>query len=266
VPKRIKRLLREYAAAAHEEELRRALLPISEAFGRWARAELGSGELSVIHRFHQGPARELWVRYNTPHLEIPVAFAITTGVLGRETIPAELLAHLAGALRFYEEARVDIVSSGNEMATAQVYQFKLVLVGVEPPIWRRIQVPETYSFWDLHVALQDSGTRADARGDPAAASGPEVSPLRRRRQGLPTRGLRRRPWLREPSDRDPGPLPRGLREHTRVARWSIRPRQVRPEAREVRRPCPPLSPRLRGPSQAGQPRTSHNEAPSQAVA
>jgi hypothetical protein len=42
------------------------------------------------------------------------------------------------------------------MATAQVYQFKLVLVGVEPPIWRRIQVPETYSFWDLHVALQDA--------------------------------------------------------------------------------------------------------------
>jgi Plasmid pRiA4b ORF-3-like protein len=42
------------------------------------------------------------------------------------------------------------------MARAQVYQFKIVLVGVEPPIWRRIQVPETYSFWDLHVALQDS--------------------------------------------------------------------------------------------------------------
>ena len=67
VPKRIKRLLREYAAAGHEEELRRALLPVSEAFGRWARRELGSGELSeIIHRFHQGPARELWIRYNTP--------------------------------------------------------------------------------------------------------------------------------------------------------------------------------------------------------
>jgi hypothetical protein len=106
VPKRIKRLLREYAAAGHEEELRRALLPVSEAFGRWARRELGSGELSeIIHRFHQGPARELWIRYNTPHLEMAVAFAITTGVLGRETIPAELLEHLAGALRFYEEER-----------------------------------------------------------------------------------------------------------------------------------------------------------------
>ena len=103
-PKRIKRLLREYAAAAHEEELRRALLPISEAFGRWERRELGSGDLSeIIHRFHQGPARELWVRYNAPHLEMVVAFAITTGVLGRDTIPAELLEHLVRAMRFYEE-------------------------------------------------------------------------------------------------------------------------------------------------------------------
>jgi Plasmid pRiA4b ORF-3-like protein len=174
VPKRIKRLLREYAGAAHEEELRRALLPVSEAFGRWARRELSSGDLSeIIHRFHQGPARELWVRYNTRHLEMPVAFAITTGVLGRETIPAELLEHLAGALRFYEEEQADAsgdrgqefevqalnqreTSSIGMMATAQVYQFKLALVGVEPPIWRRIQVPEDYSFWDLHVALQDA--------------------------------------------------------------------------------------------------------------
>jgi hypothetical protein len=54
-PKRIKRLLREYAAAAHEEELRRALLPVSEGFKRWERG---------------GPARDLWARYNTPHLEM----------------------------------------------------------------------------------------------------------------------------------------------------------------------------------------------------
>ncbi len=39
---------------------------------------------------------------------------------------------------------------------AQVYQFKVVLLEVAPPIWRTIQVPETYSFWDLHVAIQDS--------------------------------------------------------------------------------------------------------------
>jgi len=38
----------------------------------------------------------------------------------------------------------------------QVYQFKITLKGTKPPIWRRIQVPETYSFWDLHVAIQDA--------------------------------------------------------------------------------------------------------------
>ncbi len=37
-----------------------------------------------------------------------------------------------------------------------VLQFRIELLGVEPPIWRRIQVPESYSFWDLHVAIQDA--------------------------------------------------------------------------------------------------------------
>ncbi|MCG2735815.1 MAG: plasmid pRiA4b ORF-3 family protein [Candidatus Methanoperedenaceae archaeon] len=37
----------------------------------------------------------------------------------------------------------------------QVYQFKITLQSTKPPIWRRIQIPETYTFWDLHVAIQD---------------------------------------------------------------------------------------------------------------
>lgn len=37
-----------------------------------------------------------------------------------------------------------------------IYQFKVTLDGITPPIWRRIQVPAIYSFWDLHVALQDA--------------------------------------------------------------------------------------------------------------
>jgi hypothetical protein len=37
----------------------------------------------------------------------------------------------------------------------RVYQFKITLKNISPPIWRRIQVPESYSFWDLHVAIQD---------------------------------------------------------------------------------------------------------------
>ncbi|MGP8329345.1 MAG: plasmid pRiA4b ORF-3 family protein [Methanosarcinaceae archaeon] len=36
-----------------------------------------------------------------------------------------------------------------------VYQFKITLEDAKPPIWRRIQVPETYTLWDFHVAIQD---------------------------------------------------------------------------------------------------------------
>ena len=102
-PKAVRRLLREHAAQAHEDELRRALVPVGEAFKRWERSELGSGELSdIIHHFHQGPARDLFGRYNNPYMDLVVAYAITVGVLDRQTIPAELLDHLARALAFCE--------------------------------------------------------------------------------------------------------------------------------------------------------------------
>lgn len=42
------------------------------------------------------------------------------------------------------------------MNTPQVYQFKITLEDVTLAIWRRIQVPETYTFWDFHVAIQDA--------------------------------------------------------------------------------------------------------------
>jgi hypothetical protein len=38
----------------------------------------------------------------------------------------------------------------------KIYQFKISLKEIEPLIWRRILVPATYSFWDLHVAIQDA--------------------------------------------------------------------------------------------------------------
>lgn len=36
----------------------------------------------------------------------------------------------------------------------KAYQFRIELQDIEPKIWRRISVPENYSFWDLHVAIQ----------------------------------------------------------------------------------------------------------------
>lgn len=38
----------------------------------------------------------------------------------------------------------------------KVYQFEITLNHITPTISRTIQIPEDYSFWDLHVAIQDA--------------------------------------------------------------------------------------------------------------
>lgn len=42
------------------------------------------------------------------------------------------------------------------MAKRPVFQFKITLQEIHPPIWRRIQISDLSTFWDLHVAIQDA--------------------------------------------------------------------------------------------------------------
>ena len=37
-----------------------------------------------------------------------------------------------------------------------IYQFKAALKNVAPPVWRRIQIADTATFWELHVAIQNA--------------------------------------------------------------------------------------------------------------
>jgi len=72
------------------------------------------------------------------------------------------------------------------MATKQIYQLKITLLDIEPPIWRRIQIPSTYTFWELHSAIQDafgwtnshlhSFTYTDASGAPSIIMGIPLEP------------------------------------------------------------------------------------------
>lgn len=43
-----------------------------------------------------------------------------------------------------------------KMLKRLVLQFKIILQNITPSIWRRIQVSDQDSFWDLHVAIQDA--------------------------------------------------------------------------------------------------------------
>jgi hypothetical protein len=42
------------------------------------------------------------------------------------------------------------------MAKNSIFQFKITLREITLPIWRRIQISNQCTFWDLHVAIQDA--------------------------------------------------------------------------------------------------------------
>ena len=104
VPKQIKRLVREWAGVAHNRDLRKALGELRVQFDRWDHGEIDSLELNeLVHRFHEGTAREIWKRYATTRLEPAIASAVAAGVLRREELPVELVQHIAGVIEFYEQ-------------------------------------------------------------------------------------------------------------------------------------------------------------------
>lgn len=106
LPKRLRRMLREHVALAHEEELRRALLPLADDFERWRRGELNSGELTErIHEFHHGPARQIWKVYHHGSPVLSVAYAVHSGILPREQVPPELLEVLGPSLEVWEQQK-----------------------------------------------------------------------------------------------------------------------------------------------------------------
>lgn len=96
-------MIRDWAAIAHDRELNKALGKLRAEFDRWERGQIDPFELSdQIHRFHQGPARDLWVRYTTNPLDPQVAYAVVSGILSKEEVPSELLQYLARWISFYE--------------------------------------------------------------------------------------------------------------------------------------------------------------------
>ncbi len=39
---------------------------------------------------------------------------------------------------------------------SKILQFRIELLEASAPVWRSIQIPATYTFWALHVAIQDA--------------------------------------------------------------------------------------------------------------
>src|SRR5690348_13044843 len=94
-----------YAGSSHEAALHRALTGLSREFDRWRRAEIDSLALADrIHEFHDGPNREIYLRYNgKTDPRVLVGHAVHEGLLKRESIAPELMPYLASALQIWEE-------------------------------------------------------------------------------------------------------------------------------------------------------------------
>jgi len=100
--KPIKRTMRSLCGLAHEAELRQALNELNREFGRWKAAQIDSFELAdCIHKFHQGPNREICVCY-TSGLPLPflVRRAIDEGLIQRDSVPKDVLPYLENAQHF----------------------------------------------------------------------------------------------------------------------------------------------------------------------
>ena len=80
-----KRRLQELGQIAYERDLSSELTRLEREFRRWRAGEINVFEVSeAIHRFHQGPAQELFGMYTGAQAELAVAGAINRGTISRE--------------------------------------------------------------------------------------------------------------------------------------------------------------------------------------
>lgn len=102
-----RRRLRELGTVAYERDLGEQLAKLEDAFRRWRADAIDAFDLSEeIHRFHQGPSRALFPKYDHANLEFAVADAIHRGVVSADEAGPEVLECLAGHLAFLRERDV----------------------------------------------------------------------------------------------------------------------------------------------------------------
>jgi len=91
----------------------------------------------------------------------PVKQVVTKKPSARERKVAKAAAHVpsvkvtaAATARKLHVVRE--VPHNSASADALIHRFLVTLGETDPVVWRRIEVPARYSFWDLHVAIQDA--------------------------------------------------------------------------------------------------------------
>ena len=95
-PKAVKRQLRELAGLAYERAMAKELGKLAERVAAWQAGSVSVWELDeAIHKYHQGPARELYSRYRGGDEGMLVVGALHDGVLTDSEVPPAAKPYIA---------------------------------------------------------------------------------------------------------------------------------------------------------------------------
>lgn len=101
--KRLKKALREHAGRAWEAEMAAALAALAAKFDAWKVGTMSTADLDVaIHEHHNGIARDIWKRFSIGDVKVPLAQAVASGVVSKESLPPEVVAHIAPLLEYFQ--------------------------------------------------------------------------------------------------------------------------------------------------------------------
>ena len=96
LPKAIKKTMRLLVGLAREVELGKALEDLFGEFQAWKSGTIDSFELSDrIHKFHDGPNREIYLRYTSRlDLRFLVHYALGECLIKKSAVPKEIWPYL----------------------------------------------------------------------------------------------------------------------------------------------------------------------------
>ena len=107
IPKPVKREMNAIADTAHELALRKELEKLESDFAAWRRGEIDSFEVQTrIHKFHDGPAREIYNRFCDRRGSVIaelVAYTVACGLTDEAEVSPDVMPHIASALHFHRE-------------------------------------------------------------------------------------------------------------------------------------------------------------------
>ena len=92
---------RELVATAYLRELTAALTALAARVAAWRAGQIDVFQLNEeVHAYHNGPARDLWKKYNMP-ADLLLTLLVAGGVIQKDEVPADLLEalHRSGTAR-----------------------------------------------------------------------------------------------------------------------------------------------------------------------